>query len=76
MLWSVIYNSALAVWGSKLKGDAEVAWADDFAEDYNGAEDISKDTSAMFTNTEDGDPAADGSYCEITKYTSFWRSFY
>lgn len=76
MLWSVSYNAYLAKWGSSLRKEAKVAWADDFGEDFDSATETSKDIQKMITNTPDFDPTADGYYCQVTTYTSFWVSFY
>lgn len=59
-----------------MKDEAEVAWRDDFGEDFDKAKEDSQDLQKMMANTPDFDPTASSYYCEVTTYTSFWVSFY
>lgn len=63
MFFSVLYNAALAIWGSNLKAKAVLAWDEDSGEDYTAALNASNNTEEMFKDTQDGDPNADGTYC-------------
>jgi hypothetical protein len=63
MIFSVIYNAALAIYGSNLKAKAVLAWHEDVGTDYDDALNASTDTDKMFEDTPDGDANADGTYC-------------
>jgi len=43
MIWSVTYNTYLAIWGASLQKEAVVAWKDDFGEDFTAATKASTD---------------------------------
>jgi hypothetical protein len=51
MIFSVSYNSALAVWAHKLEKNALLAWKDDNEDSLNLALEASADIEIMFANT-------------------------
>lgn len=63
MIWSVIYNTYLAIWGANLKKEAVVAWEDDFGEDFKAATKATTDVQDMIAATPDFDSTTDGNYC-------------